>query len=264
MNHVAAPAVFSAPLTSIPGGAYIFLGLIGVVLLGILLLAYSKREPVEDPVRIANFLAAVKGLDWSSSQHMQSLNVLSEGITALVQAEIQYYYRSRVVRRRVAMAARFGAFVFGTLGLLCPLLATANPDWAGLAGLGYLLFAAAAACFTGNELFGGTRGHVRAVTTQYRLESLLNTFVVEWSTWLAAHESARTRSADNPLDGAFALLLDLLTRTYAAIEQETGEWSAAQAAVEAAYRAKIDQQRGESGQEAAGGGGPQKADRPPP
>lgn len=230
-------------LEAVPTPALLVIAVLLIGSAGILWAAGRRSAPVEDPGRVTRFLGTLGALDWSPEASPAAADALYRAITGLFEAEIRYYYRARTVRRRAAFAARAGAYVFGTVGLLCPLLATAVPAWQGLTAFGYLFFAAAAACLGGNELFGGTRGHVRAVGTQYRLEALLNSFAVEWQRWRASYQLAQSSERGALLGTGFDLLNGLMSRVYAAMDEETKDWGHGVVDAEAAYRSEIGKRK---------------------
>ena len=192
-----------------------------------------RKARVEDPARLGKFVARVESLQWTPEKADASLDSLSKASIELFRAEVDYYYQSRAARRRASVLFRWAAFAFGTAGVLCPFLEMTVPSWAGVSRLGYLLLAIAAASLAGNELFGGTRGHVRSVTAQYELELLLNRFVIDWQQW-------RSRAgADAPgyRDGGFLLLRQLSADVYKVLLDETREWGTAVLDAERAYKA---------------------------
>jgi hypothetical protein len=153
-----------------------------VIAVGVSVCIWWRRPRIEDPSRLTEFLSKVQELEWTAQTAGVSLQTLEKSLASLVQAEIQYYYVSRTRRRMLSQFFRWLAFLLGTLGILCPLIEAAYPSLM-LAKPGYIALALAAACFAGNELFGGTSGHIRSVSTQYRLEGLLTKFVIEQSAW---------------------------------------------------------------------------------
>jgi hypothetical protein len=209
--------------------------LLAAGVLGIAVAVYlrSGRWKVEDPARIKELLATVQGLQWTSANPGDTLQALANALTKMVDAEIEYYYLTRGRRRRASKVFRAFAFLFGTVGLLCPLLEAAAPiGAAGYAKTGYIFLALAAACIAGNELFGGTRGHIRSVATQYKLEGLLTAFILEWSRW--QHDAA-LRGDPVDVEPAFAALKLLSQGVHQAIQSETQEWGLTIVAAEAAY-----------------------------
>lgn len=112
---------------------------------------------------------------------MESLSQLFRAVDDLAEAEVSYYYRRRGTRAWISGLARFGAWVFGSIGLLLLLLAaTATPDFKAVSQYGYVFLAAAASCLGANSLFGGTEGHIRFVSTQLELEKLITSARIRW------------------------------------------------------------------------------------
>jgi hypothetical protein len=73
--------------------------------------------------RIRVFREALQGLSWDKDNISGSLGRLFHAVDDLAIAEVDYYYRRRGTRSWISGAARLGAWVFGTIGLLLPLLA---------------------------------------------------------------------------------------------------------------------------------------------
>ncbi|MBD8546844.1 SLATT domain-containing protein [Sphingomonas sp. CFBP 8760] len=210
--------------------AMVVLVFVGVVLAAV----YARRRrPVEDPARLTDYFKALQTLTWAKEDTASSLDQLATATTTLFQAEVTYYYRTRTARRRTASLFRWSAFLFGTAGLACPLLETAVPTWTGVSRLGYILLAAAAASLAGNELFGGTKGHIRTVTAQYTLERLLNAFVVDWSEWRSTVEQT------GDFSGGFTILRRLSNGVYSTLLDETKEWGTVLSEAEGAYRVSV-------------------------
>lgn len=237
-NTTEGPNILTSVATS-PWLPWSLLGGAVAVLIGALILGRRPKK-VEDPARIEEFLKTVRELDWTPQSADRSLGTLANALMKMVQAEIEYYYITRAGRRRTSKVFRMLAFGLGTAGLLCPLVEPAALALSGLARVGYVLLALAAACLAGNELFGGTRGHIRSVATQYKLEALLSAFVLDWSQWQHAH----AKEPQEPgAEVAFAALKRLSSGVYEAIEGETKEWALAIVTAEAAYGAGLKQPR---------------------
>lgn len=199
----------------------------------ILLLTLNRRSRVEDPVRLMRFIDVTRSLDWSERDAKPAqLDKLAAAIVDLLKAEVDYYYRTRSTRRLTAGTFRWGAFVLGGAGLIMPLLEAAVPDWQGLSKFGFVTLALAAACLAGNELFGGTRGHIRSVTTQYKLERLIAGLSLDYQEW--RHDGGTSAGEDRVAEG-FKLLREGAAEGYAILEDETKSWGEAQVAAEAAY-----------------------------
>src|SRR4051812_24180945 len=146
------------------------------LLLWLIFLPRAESE-VEHPRRLDMFVASLRDCDWNESgNRLAAMERLFEGLVALTAAEVSYYYRSRRARRRVSFIFRWIGYLFGSAGIIFPLLTGLLAARQDGTGLGYVLLAVAAAAFAGNQLFGGTQGHVRYVTAQYVLERLITEF----------------------------------------------------------------------------------------
>ena len=128
---------------------------------------WIKLLRTEDPRRLREFRNATQGLVWDDGKVVESLTQLFRAVDKLAEAEVSYYYRRRGTRAWISGIARLSAWLFGSIGLLLPLLAvTTNPGFKEWTQYGYVFLAAAASCLAANSLFGGTEGHIRFVSTQ--------------------------------------------------------------------------------------------------
>lgn len=185
-------------------------------------MALFGLKRVEDPVRLEHFLAALRALSWENSQKSALLGIF-DALDELAYQEVRYYYAARVLHRRVSFFTRALAFAFGSLGLLVPLLAAANPKLLGwMSPYGYLLLAASAAALAANRLFGATGGHIRFVSTQLELEQLLTGFRLERISWLAKHEAEKLSKEGT--HEALQLFRNFVERFYRVLRSETTVW----------------------------------------
>ena len=154
--------------------------------------SFLKRIRPEDPRRIRAFRSAIENLGWDAENMLSSQSTLFNAVDDLAQSEVKYYYRRRGTRAWISGVSRCFAWIFGTAGLILPLLAgTGEPALKELGNFGYGFLAAAASCLAANSLFGGTDGHIRFVTTQLELERLIIASRVEWCKYLAVpHETS--------------------------------------------------------------------------
>ena len=115
-----------------------------------------------------------------------------------------------------------------------------------LSKLGYVFLAAAAASLAGNELFGGTERHVRYVSTQYRIEELMQQFNLDWNAWKAGYLSApaQTRPAAK---GAIDMMKKFDAACHKAIREETIAWGRRALEAEQAYGRSLRRPSGKSG-----------------
>ena len=178
----------------------------------------QKLRP-EDPRRIQAFRKKLEGLQWDRQNLETSLKSLFEAVDDLAEAEVRYYYRRRGTRAWISGAARFSAWLLGSVGLLLPLLAaTSTSKFEGWSQYGYSFLAAAACCLAANSLFGGTQGHIRFVSTQLELEKLIAASRIGWCKYLAK----KTPSDEN--EEGFDLILSYAQALHKVTISETGRW----------------------------------------
>jgi hypothetical protein len=182
---------------------------------------FTDKKPIEDPQRIKNFFDAIKNLDWSDP--VSSLNTLFEKSFELIKFEIEYYYIARKSKKRLSALLRSGALLFGSLGILAPLAELA--DLYNSASYGYLFLAAAGAFLTANNLFGGTSGHIRFVTTQLELEKKVNLGAIQWNKLKKKHHDTKDKSKIE--DEMFKFILATMENCYSLVLNETSEWNKA-------------------------------------
>jgi hypothetical protein len=195
-------------------------------------LCFKKSKEIEDTNRIASFLKITSEIDWESKSP-DGWKLVFDKCTDLVKGEIDYYYKSRKRSRRVSFWFRFFGLIFGTAGLLAPLLETTGLGCLkGAAPFGYLFLAISASFFAANSLFGGTSGHTRYVVTQLNLEKTLTLMVVQWSK-LVSKNSTDEVKAD--------FIHEKMNDVYSIIMEETDVWGKALAQAVDTYEKKVSQ-----------------------
>lgn len=206
---------------------------------------WFKHFRSEDPRRIHAFRARLEGLAWDKQSTVGSLSTLFAAVDDLAEAEVRYYYRRRGTRAWISGVTRTGAWLFGTVGLLLPLLAgTAAPMFRDWGQYGYAFLAAAASCLAANSLFGGTEGHIRFVSTQLELERLITEFRIRWCKYLAgSHET------DDDLAEGFAIVLAYADALHKSTIAETGRWGETILAELAKFQERIEAKGSTSGKE---------------
>ncbi|MEA3011057.1 MAG: hypothetical protein QOJ91_2749 [Sphingomonadales bacterium] len=200
--------------------------------------AASLQRADTGPQRLQEFHDALAALG-SGQMGDGGLDGISDALKLLFAKEVRYYFRLRHRRSMFAMPSRLFAFVFGTVGLMVPLLAAAEPRLALPPGYGYVLLALAAASLAANRLFGGTLGHIRYTTAQYALEALLIGFSLDWQAWKRRSAAAAPGEEAKVEAEGFALLRALCTAAYAAMAEETRLWGATLSAAEEQFGQKL-------------------------
>lgn len=178
------------------------------------------KTKIEDPERIRQFLDNTTSLDWGSAR--ESLSILKNEAFQLLYHEASYYYRIRQGKKTMSGWLRFGMLLFGTLGVLAPLAEAA--DLYDVGSYGYLSLAVSGAFLTANNLFGGTSGHIRMVTTQLQLEQIIAVGTMKWNEL----ERKLNQDGEKSLEiesQMFQLIVEILERAYKLIIDETNEWN---------------------------------------
>ena len=200
-------------------------------------LEWIKSLRPEDPRRIRAFREALQDVDWDQANVKDSLGKLFQAVDDLAIAEVDYYYRRRGTRAWISGIARFSAWIFGTVGLLLPLLAaTKSQNFSDLGDYGYVFLAAAASCLGANSLFGGSEGHIRFVSTQLEIEKLIIQARIVWFEYLA---SQSVDSSD--YKHGFLLIKNYAGDLHKITIGETGRWGKALLQELAKYQKQIDE-----------------------
>ena len=184
---------------------------------------WIKLLRTEDPRRLHAFRNATQGLVWDDGNVVESLTQLFRAVDKLAEAEVSYYYRRRGTRAWISGIARLSAWLFGSIGLLLPLLAiTTNPEFKEWTQYGYVFLAAAASCLAANSLFGGTEGHIRFVSTQLELEKMITKARISWCQYLSSQGNDNQDS-----ESGFLLIQDYANDLHTITISETGRWGVA-------------------------------------
>lgn len=178
------------------------------------------KTKIEDPERIRAFLEKTASLDWSNRK--ESLSTLKNEAFELLNHEVAYYYRIRQDKKSLSGYLRFGMLLFGTLGILAPLAEAAKIYEVG--NYGYLLLAVSGAFLTANNLFGGTTGHARFVTTQLQLEKIIAVGTVKWNELENKLDQDADKAPEIELE-MFQFIIRTLEDAYQLIIEETNEWN---------------------------------------
>lgn len=183
---------------------------------------FNKALRVEDPDRLRRFLDELTSADWQS-QKQSALTKTFNALNELIHHEVQFYYRARKKQRIFSILTRGTAILFGTVGVMIPLLAGADAKLFGAAApYGYPFLVAAGAVLAINRMFGATGGHIRYVTAQLELERIITKFRLAWLAYLA-NCADNTFTASKTQD-PFNLMNDFVDQAYHVIQEETVVW----------------------------------------
>ncbi len=198
-------------------------------------ITWIKALRPEDPRRTQAFRDTLHDVVWDKANIIDSLTKLFQAVDDLAIAEVNYYYRRRGTRAWISGIARFGAWLFGTVGLLLPLLSiTKNQNFNNLGDYGYVFLAAAASCLGANSLFGGTEGHIRFVSTQLEIEKLATQVRISWFEYLASQDAG-----NNDYKPGFLLIQNYASDLHTITIEETGRWGKALLQELAKYQKQI-------------------------
>ncbi len=190
------------------------------------------------------FREQTAGLTWEPAALAASLGVLFGAVDDLAEKEARYYYRRRGTRAWLSGVTRTCAWLFGSMGLLLPLLASTDGALFRAWGpYGYAFLALAASALAANALFGGSEGHVRFVATQLELEKLITASRIAWCEHLAGLNNSGNMTPEEREQG-FALILGYATKLHETAISETGRWGEALIAELAQFRDNMTQGRG--------------------
>ncbi len=185
----------------------------------------TKAPPVEDPVRITRFTAAISQLDWVPTNYKASLDVLFRELGDLTHAEIRYYYSRRTSSRVLSRVCRFLAWALGSFGLLIPLiypvLGTEAPKT--FLSWGYIAFGLAGSVLIADSVFAGTQANQRYVKAQLELEQLYTVFSLEWQALLVKLDSSKVDTALALIDRA----VNYSKAFHSSMGNETSQWQKA-------------------------------------
>lgn len=174
----------------------------------------TNRKRIE---RLQSFAKSTRHFNWQASADAATSGLFEE-VQNMVLAEIAYYHKARLSRKRWSLVARTTAWVFATIGILVPLIAaTGINDWSLW---GYPMLALAAAVLGANALFGGSSGHARFVLTELQLERELSLMTLVWQNLVAE---------DAPQSGRIEHLRSVMANVYEIMLAESQAWVSEQA-----------------------------------
>ncbi len=213
---------------------------------------FTRDKRYVEPTKLKNFFDTIKVEEWTDENLLESLNKIFAALNDLIESDVEYYDNQRNKQRRLSVITRTGAFIFGTLGLLAPLLQNAHPGlFKNYSDYGYLSLAVAAAFLVLNRLFGATGGHIRYVMAQFDLGRLLTRFRLDWSQWLVKNRGSKLEQMQ--VDEAFDLFKKVSNKAYQIVQDETKEWGQAISDALADYEKSIGVNNGSGERPAAPG-----------
>jgi hypothetical protein len=201
-----------------------------------------RKISYAEPTRLKKFFDAVNANAWTDENLLASLKAIFVALNELIQSDVEYYDNRRGQQRRLSTITRGGVIVFGTAGLLAPLLQNINPEFKNCVAYGYFSLGIAAAFLAGNRLFGATGGHIRYVMAQLDLGRLMTRFGLEWSQWLAKNRGLPPEEIN--IDEAFDLFKKVADNAYQIVQEETRVWGKSVSDALAEYEKSIGANKG--------------------
>ncbi|WP_322846520.1 SLATT domain-containing protein [Pseudomonas sp. B33.4] len=184
----------------------------------------APENDQQKPEPFKAFLDALKSIH-GAKQDKASLKRIVEEMNTLIHNNVDYYARVGKRHSSRATITRWTAIVFGTIGVLAPLLGGINDCFKGLVGWGYPALAIAGAAMLADRSFGYTRGHIRYVIARLELKHLMTNFQVQWSLWLANNPQEQLQP--HQLKEVEALLQTFVDRAHEIVMAETAVWGIA-------------------------------------
>lgn len=197
------------------------------------------RVDPDRSVVIESLLQDLGKLEWGEGSRRASLQALFDASNTWALEQVRYYQRRRARRMIASGMLRGTAIVFGTAGVIVPLLTPFFGE--KLAHLGYVLLAIAGGALAANSVFGGTTGHMRSVHAQLALERLILENQAKWC-MLSADWPCDTVS-DEHLEAGFALIEAYATAVHETVIAETREWREITLAELERFEARFEQDR---------------------
>lgn len=186
----------------------------------------EKAPSPESPAKLIRFKKAIETLSWERDKRVLSLNRIFLEIDALVQVEIEYYYRIRKNRAIWSGIARSAGWGFATIGILLPLAAaTMNNSTNTIPPWGYIFLTAAGSVFAGNSLLGGSTSHIRFTSSQLSLEKVMTDARIKWCSYMQSIEESTL--TPEQINNGFGIISAYSEQLYVTIISETNEWGAA-------------------------------------
>ena len=194
----------------------------------------------EHPTKLLEFQESVSKLEWNDASVKKSLSMLFEAVDALAVRELSYYYRRRQTRAWISSSFRFSAWLFGSVGLLLPLLAATKEPWIlASSEYGYVALAVSASCLAANALFGGTTGHIRFVSAQLTIEKLVTVSRISWYEYMSRFNDDRIPR--DQIAKGFERIQKYAEELYATTIVETGQWAEMVMRDLEKFRSKLDE-----------------------
>ncbi|WP_248738755.1 SLATT domain-containing protein [Pseudomonas kribbensis] len=185
---------------------------------------FLRQKPLPKPDQLKAFLDALQLIN-GGNQDKGSLKRIVAEMNALIHASVDYYDTARKKHSSRANLMRKTALLFGTLGVLAPLLGSVDAVFKDYVNLGYPALAIAGAAMLVDKTFGYTRGHIRYVIARLELRHLMTNFQVQWALWLA--QNPQDPLGPDQLKEAGERLQAFIDKAHDIVMAETAVWGIA-------------------------------------
>ncbi len=135
-------------------------------------------------------LLKIGNLDWSTENRLDSIQAIYDFVTVMAEGQIEWYKFKKKGVRLLAKTFRFSAILVTTIAALVPMLSNIilinkkplDPVWASIA------LAIAAALIAMDRFFGYSTSWMRFITSEIKIDALLQDFQLDWEIQKAALE----------------------------------------------------------------------------
>ena len=162
-------------------------------------------------------------LEWSTKDMtLASLAWLFDYATGEAEAAVGWYQRKKIPKKRGAVVIRAISVVIATVAGILPLMSQLAGASIIPPALASVALALGVALLALDKYFGFSRAWMRYVTTDLRIQQLLNEFRFDWETARIGYEAT-----DPDVEGTRAmvkLLRGFVSSLRTAIRDETNEW----------------------------------------
>ena len=182
--------------------------------------------------RLENFIKNTKTKDVKNKDTIEEL--FNESVN-LVFKYLSYYNKKRLSKKFSTNAYRTSIWFFGFIGLALPIVGTsfkflidkiAIIDSSNLLEFGYGFIMLTAVLVAMKNYTGATKGHIRYITTQLKLEKIIANSIISWNKTthsINCAENEQELTADD-CEKLYAVINQLLESSYAEIMNEIKRW----------------------------------------
>ncbi|WP_320172929.1 SLATT domain-containing protein [Maridesulfovibrio sp.] len=172
--------------------------------------------------KLNSFRDELKRIKWVKGDEIESLSLVFNALDALAEEKLQYYYGRRKRQALLSIVFRSLGWAAGFVGVVLPFLSDHQFSFDPNGKLGYVFLVAAASFLGANTLFGGTSGHVRYATTQFKLEQLVVSTRLDWLFYKSRVSAGECSSKE--VGEGFEILQKYSQEFYSLVIGEAGDW----------------------------------------